>query len=106
MKNKIKVTMKKTANGAEFKVTESQPQHSPTPWKVVDDKFKGELRIVDSEGITVAIPFRDNAAYIVLAVNAYDDLINFVQDVIDGNMEYEKLQLNALAIRAKAKGIS
>jgi hypothetical protein len=82
--------------------TETKPAHTPTPWKHVYE------RILDSKGMPVSLYHEDpdgrtpsgealeqiraNAAYIVRAVNAHEELLEAAKDALEGLACYSPTQ--------------
>lgn len=98
-------------------------KHTPTPWEISRSKYKGQehlgLRNVDS--LTEAVwrvdsgaglnPARDeaNAAFIVRAVNAHDELVEALSDIVhsvggDTGFARQQRMKKARAAIAKAEG--
>lgn len=78
-------------------------KHTPTPWK--HDKRGGQVRSQDDAPIaTASYP---NAAFIVRAVNAHEELLNEVRSYLNDCENIFKLQETASRLKkviAKAEG--
>ena len=72
--------------------------HTPTPWRLARRSEYDLLTVIETEDDYIADcteqvgDDRDeaNAAFIVLAVNAHDELVAALQKIIDMNVQYAK----------------
>lgn len=72
----------KQPTAEEFVRQQTEVQHTPTPWKVVEgiEIWKDKTHIADClDGDT-----NDNAAFIVRAVNAHEELVEAIQWALAG----------------------
>ena len=109
MKNNYNVDVEHMSgpNGCAPECEACIPSHTPTPWKVGE-----EYEILGPNEKVVATTYHNrpeveaNAAFIVRAVNAHEELLEALRYVVDSGESYERVQEIAVQAIAKAEGRS